>query len=596
MSSKNRSVGLVLILSAVAALLVGCDLGAEKSMRAAPVWSRGEQIGTAALNNPVGMAVDGNGARIHMAWVAEGESGELLHYVQLNDRAEIVVDTDLPVQVAHPQYVQLLSDGGGTSHLFWRDSREGALALYHLLINADGKAGTYPTRLSPVGAIVESFHAGFNAQGQIEVFWCCENGDLPGVYQTRLDPWGEITLPNTLVRSGGVDPWFALAEDGTLHLTWVEKPSRDEYEVYHGTLSPVAATLTRPTQVGFYSAPTGLTAHSPRIGLASGQAYIFWSLERRGGGLTPPSADSFYVTFPQGSPVLGPATQIGIPGQASPRYHPVDGDFNYRELALPVEGPEAIYTNSAFVYQVCLAGGGESELAAAFATQLSTRAQDRMQIALTIWSEGRLKGYQVAARTRTSSLRPQLAIDSAGDFHLAWIDTAGFGEYSVYYATTSPTARALLNRVTTRDVFSGVFNVLWGFGQAVSFFPVFLFWVLLPLVWISVYSFIRVDDDLTSTTSKVALGISYVIYFFAKFFVLPAGFMSYVPFIDKVSPPYDDWIMMGIPLAVMALAILAAAIHTRRSETKSLFAAFAIFAAVDGAISLLIYVPAYMGM
>ena len=178
---------------------------------------------------------------------------------------------------------------------------------------------------------------------------------------------------------------------------------------------------------------------------------------------------------------------------------------------------------------------------------------------------------------------------------MAWIDTGGFGEYDVYYASTSPEVKAALNRITTRDVFSGVFNVLWGLGQAVSFFPVFLFWLFLPLVWISAFSFIRVDDDLTRTTARIALGIAFFVYFFAKFFLLPAGFMDYVPFIDDVSPPFDQWMMMGLPLAILALAILVSVLHTRRSETKSLFAAFLIFAFTDGALSLLIYVPSYLG-
>jgi len=595
MFKKSSSVGLVLILVAMMGLLVGCDLGAEKSFRVASDWSRGATVGTSALNNPVGLCVDAEGSPVHLAWVIEGENGEMIHYVQLNERADVVVDRDLAIPARHPHHLQLLSDGRGGTHLFWQDSLEGALGLYYMRITSEGQPASYPIRLSLAGVTVGSFSTGTNSRGEIEVFWSSEDGDHPGVYNTILNSWGDLISSNALIREGGRDPHFALADDGTLHLTWMQKPSYEEHKIYYGTLGSEDATLQNVTQVGFYSAGTGLVGYPPRIGLADGEVYVFWSVERRGGGMTPPAAESFYVTFPKDKPEYGQAQQIGIPRTINPRYSRVEGELGYSELASPVEGTTAVYANSPFVYQIALVSQDGPKLPAAFATQLSTRNQDLIQVTLTIWADGALEGYQVAAKTRSISLRPVLAVDSLGDFHLTWIDTGGFGKYQVYYATTSPEAKAALNRITTRDVFSGVFNVLWGLGQAMSFFPVFFFWLLPPLIWIAVFSFIRVDDDLTRTPSKVALGIAFAIYFFTKFFVLPAGFMSYVPFIDKIPPPLDEWLMIGLPLIVLGLAILGSLLHARRSETKSLFAAFLVFALIDGIVSLAIYVPAYLG-
>lgn len=596
MFRRSSSVWLVLILAVMACLLAGCDLGAEKSFRVVSDWSRGQVIGISALSNPIGMWVDPGGSPVHLAWVAQGESGELLHYVQLNELAEVIVDRDLEVPARHPHRLQLLPDGRGGTHLFWQDTHEGARGLYHLRIGSEGRPASYPARLSPADIIVESFYAGLNGRGEIEVFWSSQNGEHPGIYCAILDSWGEIVSHSTLIREGGLDPHFALAGDGTLHLTWIQKPSYEEHEIYYATLGPADATLQGATQVGSYRGGTGLVGYPSRIGLANDDVYIFWSVERRGGGLTPPAAQSYYTTFPQGKPESGRVEQIGIPRDPKPDYSRAEGAFNYSELAAPAQGVAAVYVDSPFVYQLSLVSQDGSELPVAFATQLSTRTQDRIQIALTVWSGGALKGYQVAARTRSISLRPVLVVDAVGDFHLAWIDTGGFGEYDVYYATTAPEAKAALNRIATRDVLSGVFNILWGFGQAVSFFPVFLFWLLAPLIWVSAFSFIRVDDDLTHTAAKVALGIAFLIYFFTKFFVMPAGFMSYVPFINDVPPPFDQWLTMGLPVIVFGLSVLAALLHARRSETKSVFAAFFIFAFTDGALSLLIYVPGYLGM
>jgi len=595
MFKKYSSVRFVLILMAMMGLLVGCDLGAEKSFRVASDWSRGTTVGTSALSNPIGMCVDASGSPVHLAWVAESESGEMLHYVQLNERADVIADRELEVPARHPHRLKLLSDGRGGTHLFWQDSVEWALSLYYMRLTSEGRPASYAIRLSPADVTVGAYYAGPNARGEIEVFWSSEDGDHPGIYNIILDSWGTPVSPNTLILEGGRYPHFALASDGTLHLTWMQKPSYEEHEIYYASLSPADATLQDATQVGFYSAGTGLVGYPPRIGLTNDNVYIFWSVERRGGGLTPPSADSFYVASSVGEMEFGQVKPIESPRTTTPNYSRVEGELSYSELAAPVEGTAAVYANSPFVYQISLVSQDGPKLPAAFATQLSTRNQDRIQITLTIWADSELEGYQVAARTRSISLRPVLAVDSLGDFHLAWIDTGGFGKYQVYYATTSPETKAVLNRISIRDIFSGVFNVLWGLGQAVSFFPVFFLWLLPPLVWIAVFSYIRVDDDLTRTPSKVALGISFAIYFFTKFFVLPAGFMSYVPFIDQIPPPFNEWLMMSLPLIVLGLAILGSVLHARRSETKSLFAAFLVFALIDGVVSLAIYVPAYLG-
>ena len=71
--------------------------------------------------------------------------------------------------------------------------------------------------------------------------------------------------------------------------------------------------------------------------------------------------------------------------------------------------------------------------------------------------------------------------------------------------------------------------------------------------------------------------------------------MSFVPFIDKVPPPFDELLMFGLPVVVLAIAMLCSLAYIRRSEGKTLFVAFTILALVDGALSLLIYVPAYLG-
>ncbi|MBC7238738.1 MAG: hypothetical protein H5T71_01395, partial [Chloroflexi bacterium] len=184
--------------------------------------------------------------------------------------------------------------------------------------------------------------------------------------------------------------------------------------------------------------------------------------------------------------------------------------------------------------------------------------------------------------------------DDQGHLHLAWLDTAGFGTYDVYYASTSPAARAYLNRWTLSDLAARLLNFLWGVVQAMGFMPVILAWGFLPLVIIVVYVLFVPEADLTRRTSLAVLGFASLLYVALKYSLRP-GWLMALPLPPGVPSDTADLLILFTPLAISAVAALFTALWCRRKGfAVSIFLAFGLFVLADALMTLILYVPAVL--
>ncbi len=213
-----------------------------------------------------------------------------------------------------------------------------------------------------------------------------------------------------------------------------------------------------------------------------------------------------------------------------------------------------------------------------------------LQIGMVIMKDGEWKGYQLAGASRSASMRPVATAGEQGAIHLAWIDAGGFGRYEVYYASTSATVRRALNRITLADVVSEIAGGAWSATAALSFFPVVLLWVLVPLTWLVAFALARPDSDLRTRAGQVALGVSLLLYLLSKFFLFPS-FLSYAPFLSMVSPQFQGLVYVGFPLLLAGLGLLAVRTYARRSQRQVTLIAFGLFVIVDALLSLVLYMP-----
>ena len=581
----------LLVLLAGSTALVACGVSRERSVKPPADWSRGVKLGVSSVNNPVGFDVSEDGELLLMAWAIRENDTDGLHYVALNGRGEATADVTLPISSNKPNRVKIYSDGIGGAHLFWIDRQLETRALLHARLTPEGRLATPPAVLSLPNAGVDDYAAGVGPDGYVEIFWTAEAEGRKDIFHDRLDSAGRRVLDSMLLVPGGQSPNLAIDREGQIHLVWEVPQSHDRRYVHYAVFEATHRQLTHHAELGSYVTGTGLVGHSPVIGLAADQAYVFWSVERRGGGSSMPSAESYYVSVSLAGDETSSPSRLIIPDEAKPRFLPAQGDLPYSLLVPPPADTQAASSDSRFVYMASPVPGHRDELGVLFTTELSTRNSSHLQTILTIWAGGQMNGYQIVGKTTSTSLRPQALLAPAGGLHAVWIDTAGFGQYDVYYATTDAEGKANLNRFTWGDLLSASLNTAWTIASSLSFFPVIIFWAFIPFVWVIGYYFFTVEGDLRRSGPKIALAVAAVLYVVAKFFVLPAGFLDYVPFLDVVPEHLVGVLMFGIPLLVLALAVLASVLYARRSESKSLLVAYVIFCAVDGLVSFAIYVP-----
>jgi hypothetical protein len=591
------------ILLAMLLILSGCNATSDRSDKPSPDWSRGLRVGVASINQPVALQVDGEG-HAHLVWYTKTEEVSKLHYAQLDDEAKVVVEKDLDIPLPDPDRPQLLLDSRGKMHLAWlarEDGPEGSMkSLFHFLLGSDGEALSEPTRLSSPtsegdkGGEVESYQMCLGQEGRVEVFWSAKEG----IYHLGLDEQGDVISSPTLTVPQGTDPAVQVDSSGTIHLAWLQEPSPRVKELYHAAFK--ASDPVKGVKLTQFGKGVSSVLHGPVLGLDTDNTYIFWSLEQRS-GMEAGIARLYYVSFPLGHPTHLTPTPIKI-SNLEPTYVSSQGEYNYHWLTYPSEE-----RGSDFLAMPSVVGGQRNELAVMFNARvrfglkahleeskvpMGPGFRPEIQLAMAVFTGGKMKGYQLAAKTRSISLQPNLVVDPASNLHLAWIDTAGFGRYNVYYASTSPRAKAWLDRTSPQDVLLKAADLAWGILSGVILLPLVGFWVLPPLIWGVLFYLFVGQEELEVRSVKVALGIAIALYIAAKLVLLPS-FLFYVPFLDQVPPQFSSALVFGVPLIILALALAAMYVYIRRTETATLFPTFFVFALTDALLSLIIYAPSF---
>jgi hypothetical protein len=610
------------ILFVMLLILGGCDVTSDRSEKASPDWSRGLRIGVASVNQPVALQVDGEG-HAHLVWYTRIEEISKLHYVQLDDQAQVVVERDLDIPLPYLHRPQLLLDRRGNMHLAWLGREDGTKGLFHSLLSYDGEAlseTTSYTRLSLPGKEVEDYQMCLGQEERIEVFWSAKEG----LYYLGLDERGEVISPPTLIVPQGTDLSAQVDRSGTIHLAWLQEPSPQVKELHYVAFKPQqVGDPMKGTKLTQFVKGVSVVLRGPVLGLDMEYAYIFWSLEQRG-GLESGTARSYYLSFPLGQPSpqaqLTP-TPIRIPN-LEPVYTPSQGAYNYRQLAYPLEkwGSDFVATPSvaegqqnelAVMFNVRVGFGrkaylDESRMAAQREMPVRPGFEPQIQLAMAVFTEGKMKGYQIATKTGSVSLRPNLQVDPtlrqpfnraqdpASNLHLTWLDTAGFWQYKVYYASTAPESKAWLDRTSPQDVLLKTVKLAWDLLSGVALLPMVGFWILPPLIWVVLFYALVGEEELELRRVKVALGIAIALYMGAKLVLLP-NFLLYVPFIDRVPPHLHSVWIVGVPLIILVLALATMYAVTRHREGATLFSAFFVFALTDALLSLAIYAPSFFG-
>ena len=456
----------LLVLCACLCLLAGCAPTPTKSDRGHADWSRGLLVGQAGISDSIGATFQGD--MLYAAWATDDPEADAmgLRFAAIDSAATVLLSQDLDLPTDLPSQVRLNAGQQGHLHLTWLGTAQNTRLLFYARLSPDGALDTEARPLSLATERAAGYAALPTDDGGLRLFWYSDDGVATGIYHLQLDAWGQTVGENRLLRPGGTMVSVASTAGG-YHMAWYEEPEFIQIRLHYATYESESGILSEAAQLTEFPSPTGVLARRPAVAEADSLVYIFWSVERRGGGLTPPSAATYYLTFPVGRPDLAtdPAP-VNIPSEGRPIYDSADSVYHLQELAVP----SASVFPARFVYLPSLAVFRD-ELAVAFSVETASRTKETVQPVVTLWSDGRLRGYQIASKTTNSSLKPSLLNKGDGDLYLLWIDTAGFGSYDVYYASTADAAQSKLNRITSHDIAAAVFDLLWAVVQALSSSP-----------------------------------------------------------------------------------------------------------------------------
>ena len=124
-------------------LLTSCGLGsAQKGRKPSPDWSRGVPL-TVAVAGTADIAVAGNGEAVYLAWPTFLEDELVIHYMQLDETGEPIIDRNLDLPPGRARTPRLLLAGNGQLHLIWarRPVSSSGWELWQATVDADGKIG-----------------------------------------------------------------------------------------------------------------------------------------------------------------------------------------------------------------------------------------------------------------------------------------------------------------------------------------------------------------------------------------------------------------------------------------------------------------------
>jgi len=567
-----------LLIGLVILALGGCSITPEYTLRASPDWSRGKTVGLASTSDQVAIQTDEEG-NAYFAWVGLEKKIEL---AKLDKQAQVVAHRSLDLPVATPKAPQLLLSPQGRLHLIWLERK----GLYYAQLGVDGEVVSGPVLLSLPDKEADWACMVLGRGGGVEVFWSDDSFEGAGLYHVSVGSGGEV-ISSSLIMPGGMDPSPQVDRGGVIHLAWFQRPTRGRVDVYYGIFDPARRALREEKKVASFTSKPGQIVEGPELGLDEENAYIFWAQMRKAWRRI--VSHAYYASFPLGQPRYQDFREVKIPGVRNPRYEPAEGGYNYRVLA-PLSGASTHFLGGPGAID-----GQGSELLIAFHMMVTTRIDENLQIIMAIFSEGQPKGYQIVTKTGTASLQPNLVADPAGNLHLAWLDTAGFGRLCVLYASTSPPVKEALNPPTASDVIDRGFSLAMSLLSTLAFIPVIIAWAFLPTLWLLLFYLFTDESRLETRRAWWALGLAALLLFLSKVFALPA-LLGYVPFLHLLPPqfasPLTRWV---IPLSITAIAMGITLGYLKCIRSDSLFRAYFAFALLDGFLSLFIYIPTLMG-
>lgn len=546
--------------------------------RASEEWSRGRVVGQTPVSRPVAIQ-PAPGGGVYLVWPNMEGRLEMAH---IGANGKVLLNRTLPLETEEARDPQLRVGDDGRLHLLWREEGEGRGAIYYALLREDGEPIREPQMLSdPQQEALDRPRWVRDEQGRLHAIWA----DRSGIRWAVLSQEGEVLRPPTLLVPEARSPAAQCDGQGRLHLAWQQRVGGSTQGIYYAALDLTTGEMGTPEEITLVFLRTGQVVEGPEVGLDLETGYVLWAVQ----DLREVSSEGRYAFFPLDLPRQKRVKAVRLEYGASPTgLSPLEGQETVLLVALSetVRGEEgqmgpqiavlALARDQAPEYEVWGVARVEGGQSALFAPA-PKGAEERQSLG---W-EGldlRLPGEHLVSASSRPSIKPAICTDEHLYLHLAWLETGGFGQYRVVYASTAPEVKHAYNALTLWDVTDAIFSGVLRLSSVVlTVVPMLVLWALLPLMGLLVYHLATGEEGLERLRSRLMLGAALALEIALTFVFPPRTDLPW---------PVLRWV---IPAATACIAAIATFRFSRRRGDSLLFTSFFFFTAVHGLLQLTVY-------
>ncbi len=562
LKARIRIFGVIILAAIILVILTSCSTEQIRSPKPRSDWSRGIRIGFAHGLTQPSMIVEMDGT-VNIAWTVETalNSGEI-GYSKIAPNGEILVQSTISIPESHLRNGTLRQGRQGLE-LCWV-SDEGVRCS---IINNEDPAQTNPYTLISAPTDIQLF----TSAGE-HYAWVTREGDL------FISAWeGEPTRLSSHVTNVDIT-----LQDDQLLVSWTEAKSDSETTLWLTTMSQ--GSIGEAHQVSRITA--GVLAGLRQVGLGAarvGDQYCLVYGYEFTRGLEGGSATTRLTCLDGQTWIPESEQRLELVITEKPNFMIYDGPFAVSRLA-EVEIP---YSN--FTYLPSSPVTLEGQIVLAVSTPAELRYKVRQDIAMLLFDDGQVRGYQSVTATSSSSLSPNLAGDANGNLYIAWLERSIGNE--IFFATTNPEASDLLNQYDWSEVTVTILGIIAEALTGLFMLPFML--LAFGLAFIAVFVTSRFASLLRLERLKDLIGFisGAAVLWVVKLLFLPY-ISSFVPFSSWL-PEIPASLLIAYkvfwPLIILSASIFFSQLIVKRRDIPYLTTRFGIYAVIDITLTALIY-------
>ena len=402
----------------------------------------------------------------------------------------------------------------------------------------------------------------------------------------------------------GYQAQLVFDQDDGLHAIWLQgSAGSTQHDFFYANYPAGSFIPNQEKQVHstILSISSGL--FGPQLGLDQSGAYLVWTeVIRTGLQAGDISAYAINIPFDRGKGDLGTFARIDLlfPNGYKLNYQDAQQEgqiLNSGERAY-AEG-QNVPVNATQLVDLAPASKQQGEMVVAFRARLPYLSnREANQVGLLFMGPGDEFSYQLLSFSPAISELPALFVDEQNYLHVTWLEEPLEGDYRLYYATTEPTTRSILDTFSSQDYLVLGEQVVFGMFSGMLLIPFPLFWLMAPLAVVFITGFLRRGEkNLRDPGTLLSLALGLGAYIRLKLISLP-GLTNYVPFSAWVPHISEDWagaLRVGVPLGIGVLGLIAAYLRTYRRQNNSPLFFFLIYTLVDGVLTMAIYGVIFYG-